>query len=245
MKFAIIAAGEGSRLAQEGIVSPKPLIEVAGHHLIDRLMDVFREVGASELWVVCNDLRPEVSAHLAQVTDHGLYGRPLPLHYVVRTTPSSMHSFAALAPYLDGGPFVLTTVDTIFRTEEFARYVQAFSEAVAQGYDGLMGVTDYIDDERPLYVGVGENDLITGFHDTYSEGLRYISGGIYGLTPNALPILRRCLEQGNSRMRNFQRALVAEGCRLKAWHFSKVLDIDHATDIAKAEEFLSGDLTCG
>ena len=206
MKFAIIAAGEGSRLAQEGIVSPKPLIEVAGQHLIDRLMDVFREVGASELWVVCNDLRPEVSAHLAQVTDHGLYGRPLPLHYVVRTTPSSMHSFAALAPHLDGGPFVLTTVDTIFRTEEFARYVQAFSEAVAQGYDGLMGVTDYIDD--------------------------------------ALPILRRCLEQGNSRMRNFQRALVAEGCRLKAWHFSKVLDIDHATDIAKAEEFLSGDATC-
>lgn len=163
MKFAIIAAGEGSRLAQEGIVSPKPLIEVAGQHLIDRLMDVFREVGASELWVVCNDLRPEVSAHLAQVIDHGLYGRPLPLHYVVRTTPSSMHSFAALAPHLDGGSFVLTTVDTIFRTEEFARYVQAFSEAVAQGYDGLMGVTDYIDDERPLYVGVGENDLITGF----------------------------------------------------------------------------------
>ena len=80
MKFAIIAAGEGSRLAQEGIVSPKPLIEVAGQHLIDRLMDVFREVGASELWVVCNDLRPEVSAHLAQVIDHGLYGRPLPLH---------------------------------------------------------------------------------------------------------------------------------------------------------------------
>ena len=147
-------------------------------------------------------------------------------------------------PHLDGGPFVLTTVDTIFRTEEFARYVQAFSEAVAQGYDGLMGVTDYIDDERPLYVGVGDNDLITGFHDTYSEGLRYISGGIYGLTPNALPILRRCLEQGNSRMRNFQRALVAEGCRLKAWRFSKVLDIDHATDIAKAEEFLSGDATC-
>lgn len=245
MKFAIIAAGEGSRLAQEGIVSPKPLIEVADQHLIDRLMDVFREVGASELWVVCNDLRPEVSAHLAQVIDHGLYGRPLPFHYVVRTTPSSMHSFAALAPHLDGGPFVLTTVDTIFRTEEFARYVQAFSEAVAQGYDGLMGVTDYIDDERPLYVGVGENDLITGFHDTYSEGLRYISGGIYGLTPNALHILRRCLEQGNSRMRNFQRALVAEGCRLKAWRFSKVLDIDHATDIAKAEEFLSGDLTCG
>lgn len=38
-------------------------------------------------------------------------------------------------------------------------------------------------------------------------------------------------------MRNFQRALVAAGCRLKARLFSKVLDIDHAGDIAKAESF--------
>ena len=41
-------------------------------------------------------------------------------------------------------------------------------------------------------------------------------------------------------MRNFQRALVADGLRLQAWPFSKVLDIDHADDIAKAEAFLKG-----
>jgi hypothetical protein len=39
-------------------------------------------------------------------------------------------------------------------------------------------------------------------------------------------------------MRNFQRALLADGQLLKAWPFSKVLDIDHADDIRKAEEFL-------
>ena len=40
-------------------------------------------------------------------------------------------------------------------------------------------------------------------------------------------------------MRNFQRALVADGLRLQAWPFSKVLDIDHVSDIRKAEQFLS------
>lgn len=40
-------------------------------------------------------------------------------------------------------------------------------------------------------------------------------------------------------MRNFQRELINEGQRLKAWSFSKVLDIDHVSDIAKAEQFLS------
>jgi hypothetical protein len=40
-------------------------------------------------------------------------------------------------------------------------------------------------------------------------------------------------------MRNFQRSLVNEGFRLKAWPFSKVLDIDHVSDVQKAEKFLS------
>ena len=41
-------------------------------------------------------------------------------------------------------------------------------------------------------------------------------------------------------MRNFQRALLADGLRLKAWPLTKVLDIDHASDIALAEKFLKG-----
>ena len=40
-------------------------------------------------------------------------------------------------------------------------------------------------------------------------------------------------------MRNFQRALVEDGLKLKAYPFSKILDVDHASDIAKAEDFLS------
>ncbi len=39
-------------------------------------------------------------------------------------------------------------------------------------------------------------------------------------------------------MRNFQRQLVADGFRLRACVFSKILDVDHAADIQKAEEFL-------
>lgn len=41
MDYAIIAAGEGSRLAQEGVKWPKPLVRLNGVALIDRLIDVF------------------------------------------------------------------------------------------------------------------------------------------------------------------------------------------------------------
>lgn len=245
MKYAIIAAGEGSRLQQEGISAPKPLVSIHGEHLIDRLLRIFMENDAEEIVVICNDLTPYVSAHLAVIQQNGLNGQPIPLRFIVKSTPSSMHSFFELSSMLeDTEAFVLTTVDTIFREKEFKDYINAFKQRLAQGEDGLMGVTDYIDDEKPLYVEVeecgesaGQLPRITGFLDTM-EHPKFISGGIYGLTPRAIKTLHGCMERGESRMRNFQRALVRDGLTLRAYPFSKVLDIDHASDIAKAEEFL-------
>jgi len=234
MKYAIIAAGEGSRLAQEGINSPKPLVKVGGEHLIDRLLRVFMQNGATEIVAICNEQMTEVRRHLEQVSSSGI----CPLKFIVKSTPSSMHSMWELSRWLDDEPFVLTTVDTIFREREFADYVQCFQSLVEQGSaDGLMGVTDYIDDEKPLYVATDETLQITGFLDQ-CECPKYISGGIYGLMPTSIPVLNRCIQRGESRMRNFQRALVADGLCLRAYPFSKVLDIDHAGDIQKAEEFL-------
>jgi NDP-sugar pyrophosphorylase family protein len=234
MKYAIIAAGEGSRLQQEGVSSPKPLVKIGGEMLVDRLFRVFQQQDATEIVVICNEQMTEVRHHLQQIQQAG----SLPLKFIVKSTPSSMHSLWELSPWLADEPFVLTTVDTIFREREFTNYVQTFQTLVGQQQaDGLMGVTDYIDDEKPLYVATDDDLRITGFLDA-CETPRYISGGIYGLTPRSLTTLQRCIERGESRMRNFQRALVHDGLLLKAFPFSKVLDIDHASDIQKAEEFI-------
>lgn len=238
MKYAVIAAGEGSRLSEEGISAPKPLVEVDGERLIDRLLRVFLDCGASEIDVICNDRTVLVRDHLQHIVEKGMNGKKIPLRYVVKSTPSSMHSFYELSSLLSEDPFVLTTVDTIFREDEFRAYVATFSDVVAEGGDGLMGVTDYIDDEKPLYVSTDSECWVTGFFDEARSDSQYISGGIYGLTPRALQTLRSCVERGESRMRNFQRALVRDGFHLKAYSFSKVLDIDHASDIEKAEIFL-------
>lgn len=232
MKFAIIAAGEGSRLQHEGIALPKPLVKLNGEAMIDRLLRIFRQNGADEIAVIVNRLNPLTEQHLRTLQEQG---QADDLRLVVQTTPSSMHSFAALAPYLSDGPFCLTTVDTIFREDEFARYINHFKASQA---DGCMAVTDYIDDEKPLYVGTDDQLHITGFHDT-DQGDRYISGGIYCLRPSALGVLADCMERGLSRMRNFQRELVNQGLQLEACPFSKILDVDHAGDIVKAETFLS------
>lgn len=231
MRYAVIAAGEGSRLAQEGMTTPKPLVKIGGECMIDRLVRIFVAAGAKEVYVVCN---PSSEAYIKSRQEAGA-----PLRSIVRTTPSSMHSMYELMPMLEGDePFVLTTVDTVFRESEFQDYVAAFEKMVAVGEaDGLMGVTTYIDDEKPLYVATDDDLNIRAFLDA-DENPRYVSGGIYGLTPCALATLRRCVDRGESRMRNFQRALLSDGLQLKAFPFTKVIDVDHAGDIAKAEALL-------
>ena len=238
MRYAIIAAGEGSRLTQEGIAVPKPLVKIKEETLIDRLIRIFISNGGEEVDVICNRLTNLVADHLRNIQLNGLNGKEVPLRWIQKTTPSSMHSFFELSSIMGDGPFVLTTVDTIFRENEFKVYANTFQLFAAEGVvDGLMGVTDYIDDEKPLYVGTTDGMDITGFFDT-CDNPKFISGGIYGLTPKSIDTLRRCIERGDSRMRNFQRALVTDGLKLKAYGFSKVLDIDHASDIQKAEDFL-------
>ncbi len=235
MKFAIIAAGEGSRLAEEGITAPKPLIPLNGVPMIERLVRIFAANNAEEIVIIVNHLRPETEKfvrHLGQT--HPEWN----IRLEVATTPSSMHSFARIAPLLAGAPFCLTTVDTIFREADFRNYIAAFRSALEAGLDGLMAVTDFIDDESPLYIGTDEALRIDGFYDQREPRFRFISGGIYALAPSALDTLRRCMAEGQSRMRNFQRGLIADGLKLKAHPFSKILDVDHAADIPKAEAFL-------
>ena len=233
MKFAIISAGEGSRLSQEGSQLPKPLVEINGKAMIDRLVDIFIANGAEQIVIIINNEVQMTKNHLAELKAKA----PVPVEVVVKTTPSSMHSFFELSRYLKDDKFCLTTVDTIFGEDEFSKYITEFKSS---DKDGLMAVTDYIDDEKPLYISTDENLRITGFHDTMTEGCKYISGGIYCLTPKAISTLERCIEKGMSRMRNFQRELVADGLDLKAYPFTKILDVDHVSDIAKAEEFLNG-----
>lgn len=230
MKFAIIAAGEGSRLAQEGVKEPKPLIQLQGIPIIERLVMLFATQGASSINIIINEQQPQTLSLLQQLQER------YPIHIVVKDTPSSMHSLHALSHLLRGEKFCLTTVDTIFKEQEFAEYIKEFE---ASQHDGLMAVTDYIDDEKPLYVDTDTDLNITAFADNPSAASRYISGGIYGLDDRALDILDDCMAAGIERMRNFQRNLVKDGLKLKAYPFKKIIDIDHAEDITKAEEFLA------
>lgn len=230
MNYAIIAAGEGSRLVQEGVTLPKPLVKLNGVEMIRRLIDIFLKNNASSISIIVNEEMTQVQDYLTNLE------LGIPFNIVIKSTPSSMHSFFELRDFLRDGKFCLTTVDTIFKEDEFSEYIQTFIND--SDSDGMMAVTDFIDDEKPLYVDVNDRMAIKGFLD-HSDNCKYISGGIYGLTPKAIDTLEACLNSGQARMRNFQRQLVADNLQLKAYPFEKIVDVDHAGDIVKAEKFLN------
>ena len=230
MIYAILAAGEGSRLAQEGCEVPKPLVRIQGETLIERLIRIFVANGATRIVIIVN------AQHTATQNYVRSLSLPVPLDIVVQSTPSSMHSLYAIRDYLATEErFCLTTVDTIFAEREFASYIDTFRQSTL---DGLMAVTTYVDDEKPLYVQTSSDLTITNFCDTHEERCHHVSGGIYCLTRRSLDTLSRCIAEGKARMRNFQRQLVADGLHLCAYPFSKIIDVDHCSDIPKAEQLI-------
>jgi len=232
MNYAIIAAGEGSRLAKEGFKLPKPMVTLYGEMLIDRLIGIFMRNNAEKIMIIINEESAALESHLSDLS------LTLPIQIVKKSTPSSLHSVYELLgsdPELEA--ICLTTTDTVFKEEEFTAYIEEFTKNESLG--GLMAVTSFIDDESPLYVTIDEAENITAFTDKNTTQTSFVSGGIYCLRKDAIGLVSEAVNGGVSRMRNFQRQLLESGIHLKAYPFSKIVDVDHVQDIKTAELFLS------
>jgi NDP-sugar pyrophosphorylase family protein len=215
----IIAAGEGSRLRADGWQGSKPLVEVAGKPLIAHALDRLRAAEIARPCVIINqessDSRQWLEAHGGQCD------------LVVRTTPSSYVSFQLVADRLAGAPCVITTVDSILPVASFCRFVDEAASFPKGAV--VLGLTDHVDDEKPLWATLqpGERRIVKLGDD--SSGL--ITGGLYALPANrpAAP------SAGFDRLRDYLTWLVTSGFPVYGIVLPLVFDIDRARDIAAAE----------
>lgn len=196
--------------------------------MVWRLINVFTNCGADEISVI-------ISGFTSNYLHEQKNTVSVPLRIIEKTTENSLRSFHEIVSTINDDKFCVITVDTIFKEEEFYCMIKSF---IRGNEDRVMGVTSYVDDEKPLFISIDKNAYINGFHDSSTENMRFVSGGIYCLTRKTLPSLERCIGNGVSHMWNFQRCLIEDGIRLKAYPFTKILDVDHAGDIEKAELFL-------
>lgn len=229
MHYAILAAGEGSRL---GSVSAKPLVTINGKTLSERMLEIIAQRSdVQSVSIIVNSEKPEIEAHLRTLT------LPFKLNIISAHTPSAAHSLAAVVRDIPRGEkFVGLTVDTVFVNKEFHDYLDAF--AAMEDHDVLMGVTRFVDDEKPLYVEVGEDNRINAFGDFPTEAAEHVSAGIYGLGPAARDVIDMSMAIGVNGLREFQRALLLRGLDVRAHEMGKVFDVDRPHDLIEAREFI-------
>lgn len=222
----IIAAGLGSRLRADGFGVSKPMVRVAGRPLIEHTLDRFRSVGIRRLTVIINEESDDCREWLDG------YGGEFDLDLIVRTTPSSYASFRLVTDRLGCAPAVITTIDGIMPTEDFRAYVIAAAGFPADAV--VLGLTDYVDDENPLWATL----------DAADGRIRQLGGSVGTHVTAGLYVLpaERPAEPGTGfvRLRDYLAWLVARGQPVYGVVLPRVFDIDRARDIVAAESAVLG-----
>ncbi len=229
MNLAIIAAGKGIRLKKEGLIISKPLVKINGVPLVERIIDMALKYGIDSISIIIN----EDSEELKKFIQNKYVNQTVNL--IVKSTPSSLHSLYRLRESFTV-PFLLTTTDSVFQGNEFNSFLD-FADKL-QNADGVIAVTNFIDDEKPLYTVINEKNRIVHFGDK-KDGCEFITGGLYYFKKDIKTELEEAINSGVIRLRNFLRFLIQKDFQLYAYSFSKIIDVDHISDINKAEDFLS------
>lgn len=235
MKAAIIAAGQGERLRRAGLCTSKPLLRVAGKALIEHTLDSIRAAGLREVACIINGESGEVAPYCRERAA-GLH-----LEFVQRTTPSSMESLFTLAPLLEE-PFLLLTVDTIVAPAAVRDFVAAAVARLEHGADGVLAVTEFVDDEKPLRAACDRSGRIVALGDAAAQSA-LVTAGLYVFDPRIFAEIDAARAARFAALRQFLAHLIDRGLRLETELVPKSVDVDRPEDVAVAEEFIAGGYT--
>lgn len=228
MKIGILAAGEGSRLRAGGIALPKPLVPIAGRPLIGHLLRAVQPLAPEEIVCILNSQGTGVMAYVRHVYPH------LPVTFVQQDTASSYESFQVLCAHLQGTPFLITTVDTIFPPDFLTQFVAAAQRHPA--LDMLLALTTFIDDEKPLYVRLDAQQRLTAL-GAAAHGSAYVTAGFYYCSPRISAACASLPSTQVSALRVFLGWLQEQGYWLQGYLGPKMVDVDRQHDLAVAEQY--------
>jgi NDP-sugar pyrophosphorylase family protein len=229
----ILAGGEGTRLRADGVAVPKPLATVGDEPLIARLLRTLAGLGCETLTCMVRAEFPTVFQYL----DGRSFGPPV----LVREcrTPSSLHTLVAGLAAIAPGPVFATMVDTVMPPDDWRAVYQAAAQGLEGGLDVMLAVTPFVDDEAPLYVRRDPTGRVTKLGNTPLEARSVVSGGVYALSPAAREAAADARHLGIERMRGFLTWLCDTGRPMGAVEVACIVDVDHESDLRRANAWLA------
>ena len=218
-------------MREAGILTPKPLIPIAGMPLIDRVLGAVVAAGITDVACIFNEEADEVEAHCRRTR----IARSLHLEIVRRTTASSLASLLALAPYVQEDRFLAVTVDSVFGPRALPEFLSA--AAVCTDAEGVLAVTDYVDDENPLHVLLEPDGRIRAIGPKAAAS-SLVTAGLYVFHPQVFAAIDPASRATLTALRHWLATLLDRRCRFYGVPVAKTIDVDRPHDIAIAEAFV-------
>ena len=200
---------------------PKPLVPVDGVPLLEVVITNFMAAGITPVTIIVNE---RDAACVAWAREH-VPGAEL--RFIVRTTASSLESFARVAAADHPGAMVISTVDAWCRATDFATFVAAARRRPPAAM--VLGVTPLVADEKPLWVTIGAGGRVERVGGGAGQA---VTAGLY-VVPE--PMRRRVPPAHLGRLREYLAWLVEHGEPMYAEIIERVVDVDRSSDVALAE----------
>jgi len=223
----IFAAGDGTRLQAAFPGVPKPLVPVAGVPLIVWAARQLSAAGAKEITVLLNSAGKSARERLKKEFPEGKFT------FIVKNTKTSYESFRllsqALAQKSDG--FVLSAVDTLCSPADLREFAVFSHESK---FDAVLGITDKIEDEKPLWADVDEKGRITALGEKAAKKI-YATSGVYYVTRRLAEEMPDASEY--KALRHYLSDIVSQGKAVGSAYMPQSVDVDDAADVPLAEAF--------
>jgi len=224
----VIAAGAGLRLTRgrPGVV--KPLVPVAGRPLSHWVVAGLGSAGAGSITVLTNGrgggLPPSLSAAFPGIS----------FDFMTADTGSSYESFVLVCRRLAGraDAFLVSCVDAVADPGDVSRF---WERCRASRPDAGLALTARLDDDAPLWADVDAAGRVTALGED-ARRRRLATCGLYYMTRGLAERLPE--PPAHARLRDYWRALVASGARVRGAVLAEAFDVDRPEDVAAVEERL-------
>lgn len=161
-------------------------------------------------------------------------------------TPSSLHTLGVGLAAVSGGAVFCTMADTVMPDAAWHGLFGQMRAAFACGADSVLAVTPHVGDSGGLYVERDGHGRLTAFRDAppvpdtpaAPVGPVLVTGGVYGLGPEARGLALEALGAGVDRMRGYLRLLLDRGLDVRAVEVPRIIDLDHRSDLEHANAWL-------
>lgn len=217
MKVVILAGGMGTRLAEETVTRPKPLVEIGGRPIIWHIMKHYAHYGYKEFIIALGYKGEMIKQYFHDYfcmngsVSISLADGSIEVHdevkedWVVHLVDTGLHTntggrIKQLASWIDSGPFLLTYGDGVCNVNlnQLVNYHQKNGK--------LVTVTAVRPPARFGSLEFGDNNMVKKFVEKPLSGEGWINGGFFVVEKAALDYITADLPWESEPLRNIAAA---------------------------------------